>query len=44
MTTKLLRDDLITKLDTQIELPPRIVNLMLNLLLEMSTQLNHLTE
>jgi hypothetical protein len=44
MTTKLLRDDPITKLDTQIELPPSIVDLVLDLLLEMNTQLNHLAE
>jgi hypothetical protein len=43
-TTKLLRDDPITELDTQIELPSSTVDLVPDLLLEMNTQLNHLAE
>jgi hypothetical protein len=43
-TTKLLRDDPITKLNTQIELPPSTANLVPDLLLEMSTELNHPAE
>jgi len=43
-TTKLLRDDLITKPSTQIESPLSTVNRVLDLLPEMNTQLNHLAE
>ncbi len=43
-TTKLLRDDPITKPNTQIESPLSIVDLVPDLLPETSTQLNYLAE
>jgi hypothetical protein len=43
-TTKLFRDDPITKPNTQIESPLSTIDLLPDLLPETSTQLNHLAE